>query len=152
MTDSKWYWLTIKASGKLGRPLLTALLNEKGFHVTVVARQSSTASYDPGISVIKVPDTFPKDELVSAFTGQDAVILAMAHSANEHHRKLMDAAAEAGVKHLIPNHWSSNAELPIIRQLSDRSNALDEDIEYLRTKEHSKMVWTAIVTGIFFDL
>lgn len=89
---------------------------------------------------------------MSIFSGQDAVVLAMSHAGNEHHRTLMDAVAEAGVKHLIPNHWSSNAELPIVRQLSSRSDSLDADIEYLRTKEASGMAWTAIVTGIFFDL
>lgn len=50
---------------------------------------------------MKVLDTFPKDELVSIFSGQDAVILAMNHAAIEYRRTLIDAAAEAGVKHLI---------------------------------------------------
>lgn len=73
----------------------------------------------------------------------------MNHPANEHHRMLIDAVTEAGVKHLIPNHWSNNAELPIVRHLSSRFESLDGDIEYLRTKEASRMTWTAIVTGTF---
>lgn len=94
-------------------------------------------------------------ELLSAFQNQDAVIIALAHAANAaHHRKIIDCAAQAGVRHVIPNHWSSNAELPVIRALSERSEALDADVDWLREKygTDAKMGWTAVVTGIFFDL
>lgn len=148
-----WSLLTaLQASGKLGRPLLAALLDQPQFQVTVVARESSQASYDTRAFIVKISDDFKQDELVATFKGHDSVILAMAHAGNAHHRKLIDAAVEANVKHLIPNHWSSNAEQPQLRELSERQGALEEDIEYLRTKEGTGLTWTAIVTGIFFDL
>lgn len=145
--------LTRKASGKLGRFILDALLRQDGFSVTVIARESSKANYNDGATVVRVSDAYPKDEMLAAFHGQDAVIVMFPFLSNgEHHRKIMDAAAEASVKHFIPNHWSSNAELPSVREGSERTDALDKDIEYLRTKEDSGMIWTAIIPGIFFDM
>lgn len=91
--------------------------------------------------------------MVQAFQRHDAVIVTLAHATNpDHHRDFMDAAEEAKVAHFIVNHWGSNAELQIIRQMSERSEALDKDVEYLKAKKTSEMAWTAIVPGIFFDL
>ncbi|KPI36746.1 uncharacterized protein AB675_11855 [Cyphellophora attinorum] len=142
------------ASGHLGQPLLPALL-AANFEVTVVVRESGKQTrYPPQANIIKISDAYTKPELLTALQNQDAVIIAFNHSANAaHHRTIIDAAAEAGVKHLIPNHWSSNAELPIVRSSSERQEALDSDIDYLSsTHSASNMIWTAIVTGIFFDL
>lgn len=98
-------------------------------------------------------DSYQKQEMVQVFQGQDAVIVTLAHATNpDHHRDFMDAAEEAKVAHFVVNHWGSNAELAIIRQMSERSDALDKDVEYLKTKETSQMNWTAIIPGIFFDL
>ena len=138
------------ASGNLGKPLLAALLDD-GYTVTVIARTSSKATYPEKVVVKNVSDAFSKDEVKAAISGQDAVIVAFAHAGNGHHRTIMDAAAEAGVKHFIPNYWSTNAELQIARDASERQRSMDEDIDYLRTMEN-KLPWTAIVTGIWFDL
>lgn len=99
-----------------------------------------------------ISDSFEKDELKIAFHGQDAVVNTLSHAANTHQRTIMHAAAEAGVRHFVANHWGSNAELPIIRESSTRSEALDQDIDYVREQKFANMCWTAIVPGIFFDL
>lgn len=89
---------------------------------------------------------------MSIFPGHDAAVLATNHAGNKRHRNVINAAAETGVKHLIPNHWSSDAELPTIKQLSSYDDSLRQDIEYFRTEENSGMTWTAIVMAIFLDL
>lgn len=137
----------------MGSHLLAELTSHADFSVTVVARQSSKVMYNSDVKVKRVSDALEKTELIDIFKGKDAVVVSLAHSANhDHHRTIMDAAAEAGVKHFIPNHWGSNAELPIIVNGSERSKALYDDIQYLRSKESSGMMWTAIIPGIFFDM
>lgn len=137
------------ASGKIGKPILAALLKTE-FEVTIIARASSKGVYDIPVTLKQVSDNYNQDEITTALEGQDAVIIAFAHAGNAHHRTIMDAAADAGVKHIVPNHWGSNAELSIIHEVSDRAKALDRDVDYLRQRQ-DRSSWTAIVPGIFFD-
>ena len=89
--------------------------------------------------------------MVRAFTGQDAVILAIPYKVEKLQRSIIDSAIKAGVKRLIPSHFGGNAENPTMLAFESRGAKLDSIIHYLRTKE-SELTWTTTVTGIFFDL
>lgn len=139
----------IGAGGNLGPSILSALLPH--FTVTVLSRQSSTSTFPSTVRVIKVSDSYPHDEVLSAFQGQDAVITAASAESLAAQKTLIDAAVEAGVKRFVPNEWGSDtqdpalaAEIPIFQGKVDIMN-------HLRTKEGAGLSWTAIANSGFFD-
>ena len=140
----------MKASGQIGRFILRALHKDHSFNTTIITRQSSNVDFGTA-NVIKVSDSYPPDEMIQAFTDQDAVILAIPYKVENLQRSIIDSAIKAGVKHLIPSHFGSNAENRATLDLQPRAVKLDRIIHYLRSKE-SEMTWTTMATGIFFDL
>lgn len=73
--------------------------------VTVITRASSTSTF-PGVPDNKIirgeygPEFYRK-----ALTGQDALILAVGMEALAAQKDLIDAAAEVGVKRIIPSEF-----------------------------------------------
>ena len=65
--------LLIGAGGNLGKPILSALRADSNFHVTVLSRAESTATFPSDVNVIKA-DYSNKEALIKACTGQDVVI------------------------------------------------------------------------------
>lgn len=140
----------MKASGNIGRFIFNALHGDQSFNTTVITRQSSNVDFGTA-NVIQVSDSYPADEMVKAFTGQDAVILAIPYKIEKIQRSIIDSAIKAGVKRLIPSHFGGNAEVPAMLELEERALKLDSIIHYLRSKE-SDLIWTTMITGVFFDL
>ncbi|KAF3043585.1 hypothetical protein E8E11_003419 [Didymella keratinophila] len=62
------------ATGSVGAPILTALLAEPTFKVTILSRGTSSATFPPSGPVIKVSDDYTLSELTAALKNQDAVI------------------------------------------------------------------------------
>jgi uncharacterized protein YbjT (DUF2867 family) len=91
------------ASGSVGTPILTALLADPSFTVTILSRASSRATFPPNIPVIKVSDAFTVSELTTAFKNQDAVVVALTTSSVTADGRdglafrIIDAAVAAGV-------------------------------------------------------
>ncbi|KAI8818000.1 uncharacterized protein EV422DRAFT_508544 [Fimicolochytrium jonesii] len=146
--------LIIGAGGNLGPSILTALLSEPKFVVTVLSRESSTSTFPSAAQVIKIPSYDDKAALIKAFTGQDAVINVVAGSVSRAaQNRIADAAAEAGVKRYIPNEFGSETRNPAAWALLP----IFED-KYLQTKhaadlaeKHPGFTWTSVITGGFFD-
>lgn len=99
----------VGAGGNLGSLITKALLEAKKFNITIISRAGSESSFptDPSITV-KQGDYISAEFLVGAFAGIEAAIFTLHWSAiPELEIKLVEAAAEAGVKWIVPAEYVS---------------------------------------------
>ena len=98
----------VGADGNLGPTILRGLV-EAGFKVTVFKRNSSKSpsNYATGVSVVKISDLFPVDELIPHLKDQDAIVVTTTGSQVEVQKRLAEAGAQAGVKRFIPADFGS---------------------------------------------
>ena len=148
------------ASGSVGAPVLEALLAEPSFTVTILSRESSSAQFPAHVPVIKVSDAYTLPELTSAFTGQDAVVVALSTSPVVAGGKdglafrLIDAALAAGVKRFIPSEFGANNLDPRARSLVPIYDRKGEMLEYLITRaedSNGALTWSSISCGSWLD-
>ncbi|KAL4735444.1 NAD(P)-binding protein [Aspergillus similis] len=141
----------IGATGSLGGILLDSLLSEPAFKVTVLARESSRgrASIPPAVRVITIADSYPEEDLVRAFQGQDAVVNAITSFSVAEQLKFIDAAATAGVKRYIPSEYGLDNNNIAARELSPVFRDKGRVQDYLRLKEDTGLTWTAIACGMW---
>lgn len=89
----------------MGKPVVKALL-ESGFKVTAVSRTDSTSTFPDDVQVVR--GNYEDSEFwKKAFTGQDAVILAIGSGTLQSQKAIIDAAVAAGVKRIIPSEFGS---------------------------------------------
>lgn len=141
----------VGAGGNLGPHVLDALL-KAGFKVTVIARQSSTyQSSSTDIRVVRLPDSYPVEDLEDAFQGQDAVVCTVVpFSANDPRFRLVEAAVRAGVRRFIPAEFGLDMTPEALKVIPDMQQRLDVQ-KYYRSKESDTFSWTGIATGLFHD-
>lgn len=89
--------------------------------------------------------------MVSAFKDQDAVILTTGHGLTNPNG-IVDAAIKAGVKRFVPSEFGSNTQNKGAVGLASMMAGKAALVDYLRSKESTGLTWTALATGIFFDL
>ncbi|KAK5061603.1 hypothetical protein LTR84_008147 [Exophiala bonariae] len=146
----------IGASGRLGGTILSALLAEPSFTVTIVARSSSKATFPSGAATQKVSDDFTEEELIPVLQGQDAVITTVSGTNSALQTRIADAALKAGVQRFIPADFgsfdsSSELSLRMMPQYKAKGD-VREYLEGLAERDASgKFSWTALVSGHFFD-
>ncbi|KAH7128973.1 CipA protein [Dactylonectria macrodidyma] len=98
----------VGASGSTGKFFTKHLLQTGKHTVTALSRAGSNNVYPDGTKVVQV-DYNDEDSLVSALQGQDFLVITLAITAPEEvHRKLVTAAATAGVPYVMPNAHSIN--------------------------------------------
>lgn len=134
----------------MGTHIFEALQKEESFNLSVLSRKSSKSTFPPNIRVYHVDDDYPIDQLVEAFTGQDAIVSALPGRPFEVHLRMIDAAVHAGVKRFIPSEFGNNtceAAADLVPMYADKAKV----IAHLKTKESSGLTWTAIHSGQFFD-
>ncbi|KAL8727693.1 MAG: hypothetical protein Q9166_005866 [cf. Caloplaca sp. 2 TL-2023] len=142
--------IIIGASGNVGKPVVDALL-KAGFNVTALTRKGSSATFPSDVKVQNVDDDYPYDQVLAAFKGQEAVINLLPPVSVEQHNSIADAAAEAGIKRIIPSEFGSDTSNPKIVELIPLFGGKAAITEYLKTKESSGLSWTAVINGAFFD-
>jgi uncharacterized protein YbjT (DUF2867 family) len=135
----------------IGHHITRALLSDPTFTVSVLVRSSSSSTYPSGCKIVKISDVPDKNELVTAFRGQNAIVCAtnFTHKATE--KDAIDAAIEAGVKRFIPSEYGLNNTNPVARALSPVFDIKGHQIEYLKSKESTGLTWTAVATGLWLD-
>jgi hypothetical protein len=104
---------THKATGTIGRPIISRLLETGLFTVTVLTRDASRASakVPPGCN-IKAVDYASVDSLSAALHGQDAVVSAMAFEAVAAQAPLVDACVRAGVRRFVASEYGNDTLNP----------------------------------------
>ncbi|KAK6213613.1 isoflavone reductase [Colletotrichum tabaci] len=144
----------VGASGLVGLRVVKAL-QEKGFDVTAVSRESSTATFPPGVAVRRA-DLSSVESLTAAFAGQDAVVSAISTVAvivPGAQDPLIDAAAGAGVKRFVPSEYGLNTRNLEGEILGDWLKAKTAAVDYLIKKAEANpgFTWTGVGTSLFFD-
>ncbi|KAI1458815.1 NmrA-like family protein [Annulohypoxylon moriforme] len=135
----------------LGASVVEELKADGNFEITVVSRKSSPTATE-GVNLIKVDDSFPPDELVKAFTGQDAVVMTTSFQLFGQEDKFIDAAVKAGVKRFIPSDFTSNTRSADTLALFPMMGGKARVNSTLQSKQSTGLTWTAISTGIFLDI
>ncbi|KAH8830163.1 isoflavone reductase family protein-like protein CipA [Flagelloscypha sp. PMI_526] len=139
--------IILGAGGNLGPTILAALQASKKFTITVLARPESKSVFPSDVTVIK--SDYSLSSLQSAFSGQDVVISTVGAGGFAAQKTIIDAAAAAGVKRFFPSEFGSRvtdesvAFVPLFQGKKDV-------VDYLISQE-SKISWTALQTGAFFD-
>lgn len=131
--------------------MLNALF-DAGFEVTVLSRSSSHKL--DSRAKIQVVDYASRESLVTALTGQDAVVSTLNVGAVplDTHVLLAEAAQAANVKRFIPSEFGCDTSNPITSKLpvfGDKVAVLNRLREL--TAKDSAFTWTAVITGPFFD-
>ncbi|KAF2677956.1 NAD(P)-binding protein [Lentithecium fluviatile CBS 122367] len=145
------------ANGSVGAPILSVLLAEPSFTVTILSRASSSAKFPSGIPVKQISDAYTFDELKEAFADQDAVVVALSTTPvtkDDLAFRIIDAAVAAGVKRLIPSEFGTNNLDPRARSLVPVYDLKGKMLEYLiKRAEESKgaLTWTSISCGSWLD-
>ena len=145
--------LLIGAGGNLGPTILNALTSDPRFTVSILTRKSSKSTFPSHLTIHRVSDDYPESELVSAFKGQDAIVVMVASASAHKQKDFIDAAVKAGVKRFVPSEFGGDTEnekaLAILPQLYGGKK---EVVDYLKGKENDGLTWSAFVTGPFFEL
>jgi NmrA-like family len=140
------------AGGHLGPSILSALDADPHFIVSILARTSSKSTFPSHLIVHRIDDSYPEASVLAAFHGQDAVISTIATASLGIQTKLIDAAIKAGVKRFIPSEFGSDTRNEkAMAILPQYFKGKKDTVDYLKEKE-GEIVWTAFVTGPFFDL
>ena len=139
-----------QGTGTLGSIILASLLASPGFEVSVLSRTSSTATFPASVSVVTA-DYDSEDELVKAFTGQDAIVSAVGGPGFTQQRAFILAAIKAGVKHFVPSEYSTNTRSDAVRRLVPLFEAKQKVLNLLKEKESPTFSWTGLATGPLLD-
>ncbi|KAK2008077.1 isoflavone reductase [Colletotrichum eremochloae] len=144
----------VGATGLVGLRVVKAL-QENGFEVMAISRESSTATFPSGVAVRKA-NLSSVESLTAAFAGQDAVISAISTVAvvvPGAQDPLIDAAVAAGVKRFVPSEYGLNTRTLEGEILGDWLKAKTAAVDYLIKKadENPGFTWTGIGTSLFFD-
>ncbi|KAI8692466.1 hypothetical protein LRP88_07397 [Fusarium phalaenopsidis] len=141
--------LIIGATGSIGSVALEALVKEPTFVVTALQRSSSKGKLPSGLKTITVDDSYPSKALVSAFSGQDAIINCMTSLAVGEQLRFIDAAVAAKVRRYVSSEYGLNNNKPEARALNSVFREKGEIQDYLRSKESTGLEWMAIACGMW---
>ena len=139
-----------QAGGLLGESIINGLGAAQSFNITIISRKSSDSTF-PGLTVHKLSDDYPEDELISALQGQDTVIGLLPGKRVQGQLRIIDAAVKAGVKRYIPSNFRLNDVFKDVQDLIWTSKNKGDIIGYLKEQEANGMSWTAIATGSWID-
>jgi NAD(P)-dependent dehydrogenase (short-subunit alcohol dehydrogenase family) len=140
------------ATGNIGVPITQALVASGLFTVSALTRSASFrsnafSSLPETVEFLRA-DYTDHAALVSALRGQDAVVCCIDTVGNDSQEKLIDAAAEAGVKRFLPCHWAFDHLAEGFREVAPVWVLKEGPIERLRKKG---VGWTAVITGSWID-
>lgn len=141
--------LIIGATGSIGSVVLEALVKESTFVVTALQRSSSKGSLPSNIKVVTIDDSYPSESLVSAFSGQDAIVNCMTSLAVGDQLRFIDAAVAASVRRYIPSEYGLNNNKPEARALNSVFREKGEIQDYLRSRESTGLEWMSIACGMW---
>ena len=137
------------ASGLLGKPMLSALLDAH-FEVTALTREDSSATFPSGVRVVPV-DYDSVTSLTEALRGQDALISVVGSKAISNQTKQVDAAIAAGVARVIPSEFGCDISLEKVAALPmfDEKVAIEK---YCEEKcRGTGTTYTFVYTNAFLD-
>ncbi|CAN8106316.1 unnamed protein product [Discula destructiva] len=132
------------ASGNFGLPITTALL-AASFQVTTITRTNSTATFPPGIPVLRTDYT--TEALTAALRGQDAAVCVVGPAGISLQTAMIDAAEAAGVQRFIVDDFGWGPDMRGLPEFDDVHALRRAQWDYARTKEGGPLTWTGISVG-----
>ena len=94
------------ASGVIGEPVIDHLLQAGKHNITALTRSGSKAKFPDSVKAAEV-DYEDKSSLASALLGQDVLLICLSVATPiALEKRLIEAAAEARVRWIVPNEWS----------------------------------------------
>ncbi|KAK3698583.1 hypothetical protein LTR37_016910 [Vermiconidia calcicola] len=135
----------VGASGNAGGAALKALLAANRFNITIISRADSSATFPEDASItVKKGDYKDPSFLQSAFSGQDAAMLALGFMAMDTQPALIEAAAKAGVKYILPTEYAADGQS---KELTENLPPIAQKAEGRSQIEEMGAKWIAIVTN-----
>ncbi|KAI3327122.1 NmrA-like family protein [Xylariaceae sp. AK1471] len=142
--------LLIGATGSIGSVVLDAFQKDTYFNLTVLQRASSKSRLPSHLKVITIKDTYPTDELTTAFKGQDVVVNCMSSPSAKDQFRMVDAAIAAGVQRYVPSEYGLNNMRPDAQALNSVFGEKGKIQGYLRAKaDEGKIEWMSISCGMW---
>ncbi|KAI6088306.1 NAD(P)-binding protein [Hypoxylon rubiginosum] len=140
----------VGATGLIGRPIVDGLLASGLFTVTALTRDGTRQRGLPTDVIIKQVDYDSLESLEAALKGQDALVSAMSFEAIHVQKNLVDAAANAGVKRMIPSEYGNDLLNPKLAAfpIYQPKIAIRERCEK-RVKDTPSFSWTTIHNASF---
>lgn len=143
--------VVVGATGNLGTVVTKALVEAKTFSITAVSRNPPSASFPSSPSLtIKTGDYTSPSFLSKIFAGQDAVVFTLHYSAiPDLEIRMIEAAAEAGVKWIFPVEFGSDLANKNIEEVSPMfaaKRAPREKVEELAAK-YEGLKWVGVITN-----
>ena len=134
----------------MGRFIVEDLLKTGKHKVTAISRPDSTNKFASGIE-IKHVDYDDPSSIVEALRGQDVLIITMAVTApQDTEKKLLEAAAAAGVPWVLPNEWGfdagGDADLATDTLIREQKKATRAMVEKM-----GRSWWIALVCGFWYE-
>lgn len=138
------------AGGNIGTPILKQLLESNSFDVTVLTRETSTATFPSNVTVKKV-NYEDVSSLTSALKGIDGVVSTLASVSLSSQTKLIDASIAAGVQRFVPSEFGVDTQNENASKLPVFTPKIEVQ-KYLKEKaDEGKISYTLVFTGPFFD-
>ncbi|KAJ5966329.1 hypothetical protein N7481_013043 [Penicillium waksmanii] len=138
----------VGAGGTIGSHIAKALLKNGRHTVTALTRKDSGNRLPEGILVAAV-DYDDEATIVTALKGQQILIITMSPTApRDTHSKLVQAAAKAGIRYIMPNGYGpdiDNIKLGEDVMLGPVAKANRDEIESLG------MQWITVCCGFWYD-
>ena len=132
----------------MGEPIAKALVETGKHTVTALVRQGSKNEVPPGVKAALV-DYNDETTIVAALKGQQFLIITLAVTAPpDTHSKIVQAAAKAGVPHIMPNVFGldySNEALMKESPLSADSTSIINEIEAVGCS------WTTMICSMWYE-
>jgi tryptophan synthase beta chain len=109
MTDHYENVAIIGAGGQVGGFIARALIEQGKHKVTAITCPDSKSEMPSGLHNIAKADYDDRDALAAALKGQEILVITLGiGAAKDSQMKLVDAAAAAGVKVVMPNEWGGD--------------------------------------------
>ena len=141
-----------QAGGQVGSYFAEALVKTGKHHVTALTRADSTSKVLDGVTVKKISYD-DLNSIVEALQGQDVLVITMGVMAPEDQQtKLIDAAAKANVKWVMPNEWGINAHNEAAGSLGKDVFLAEKAAGYRKhIEELGVSSWIGVTCGFWYE-
>ncbi|KAI4838063.1 NAD(P)-binding protein [Aureobasidium sp. EXF-8845] len=138
----------VGATGNMGRHILDQLFAKNNHSITALTRMNSNISLDPSITIHEV-DYNDISNLTTSLRDHDILIITLSVTApSSVHSNLVQAAAAAGIKYIIPNAYGFNFRNPA---LLDDIPAASKTASYLFEIESLGMTHFSLVCSFWYE-
>lgn len=125
--------------------MLEEFISSGLYKVSVLTRESSSATFPSSVNVIKTD--YSPESVEKAFQGQDAVVSLVGASALGDQHKLVDAAVKAGVKRFVPSEYGADTSNKEVQAKVPIFGPKTATVAHLRSKEKDGLSWTGLVSN-----